>query len=314
MSVKNYNKVSDNEISFEIHDADVSIPNGIRRVAMNKIPTYAFDEFDIRVNRTSFNNDFIEKRLELIPIKYSEELEDVEFVLRAESDGTLTDVFSSSLKASNGKKYFDEDILILTLKNIQEVEFTCRAKKNIGSEHAKHQPISAIAYEYVIDPKKAAKLDKSESNYETLIQRQNITDKYGNIAIKLTIEGIGMFSSDEIVRLAIGIIQDKLDFLEKSIKEKNIEKLQVIKFTPIDNTNDYIINNEEHTIGCLITNHAQKNKKCSYAGYKKNPALEEKIVIRITGDKVSPDTIILEAIEEVRSIYKDLLKQFNSKK
>lgn len=311
MSIKNIKKLNSDKISLEIHNEDISISNAIRRTLISKIPTYAFSDIDISINTTSLHNDFIKHRIELIPLKYANELEDITFSLKDETDGILKDTTTKMLKSSNGKKYFDEDILLIVLKHNQEIEFTAKASKNIGSFHSKHNPVSNVAMEHIIDPIKMAKVDKNDPSYENKIQRQVLEDKNGNKAVKLTIESIGMFPVEELFNKAIDVIIEKLNFLEKSIKDENPEKIQIIQFNPIENTNDYIIYNEDHTMGNLIVNHLQKNSKCSFAGYKKPHPLEDKIIIRITGNKVKPNDVLIETINQVKNIYIKLNKEYS---
>lgn len=300
MSIKNVKK-SDNVISLEIKDYDISYANGIRRTLIAKIPTYAINSMSIINNTTSFNNDYIKNRLELIPLKSDTEMDDIIFTLKASTEDELLDVYTESLNSSNGKKYFPGDILLLTLKPGQSIELECGVKKDIGSTHSKHSPVCSVSYEMnPVNPK--------EKDY---IYRQR---NYIKNDVLLSFESIGMWNAEKLFPMAIDIIIDKLEFIKKSIEEENPEKIQIVKYNPMDDTNDYIIDNEDHTIGCLINNTNLENKDCGFSGIVKPHPSFDKITIRVKGTpKVHSNKIMLSSIADIsknlEKIKTDYLKQ-----
>lgn len=300
MSIKNVKK-SDNSISLELKDFDISYANGLRRTLMAKIPTYAISSISVINNTTSYNNDYIKNRLELIPLKSDTEMDDVIFTLKASTEDELLDVFTDSLHSSNGKKYFPGDILVLTLKPGQAIQLECSVKKNIGSYHSKHSPVCGVQFEMM--PK-----DPKEKDY--IYRQRNFIPNN----VILSYESIGMWPADKLFVMAIDLIVDKLAFIKKSIEEENPEKIQIIKYNPMDDTYEYIIDNEDHTIGCLINNTNLENKECGFSGVIKPHPSFDKITMRVKGTpKTHSNKIVINSINEItknmEKIKTDFLKQ-----
>jgi DNA-directed RNA polymerase alpha subunit len=297
MSIKNIKK-SDNSISLEIKDFDISYGNGIRRTLMSKIPTYAISSVNVISNTTSYNNDYIKNRLELVPLKSDTEMDDIIFTLKASTEDELLDVFSDSLFSSNGKKYFPGDILLLTLKPGQAIQLECEVEKNIGSYHAKHSPICGMQFEMM--PK-----DSKEKDY--IYRQRNFVPNH----VIMSYESIGMFPADKLFVMAVDLIIDKLAFIKKSIEEENPEKIQIIKYNPMDDTYEYIIDNEDHTIGCLINNANLENKECGFTGIIKPHPSFDKITMRVKGTpKTHPNKIMLNSISEITKNLEKIKKDF----
>jgi DNA-directed RNA polymerase subunit L len=300
MSIKNVKK-SDNTISVELIDYDISYANGLRRTLISKIPTYAINNISVIKNTTSFNNDYIKNRLELIPIKSDSDMDNIIFTLKASSEDELLDIFTESLNSSNGKKYFPEDILLLTLKPGQTIQLECSVSKNIGSYHSKHSPVCGIQFEMM--PK-----DPKEKDY--IYRQRNYVPNH----VILSYESIGMFPADKLFIMAIDLIIDKLAFIKKSIEEENPEKIQIIKYNPMDDTYEYIIDNEDYTIGCLINNTNLENKDCGFSGIIKPHPSFDKITMRVKGtSKIHSNNIMINSIiaitKNMEKIKSDFLKQ-----
>jgi DNA-directed RNA polymerase subunit D len=297
MSIKNVKK-SENTISLELKDYDISYANGLRRTLMSKIPTYAINNITVINNTTSYNNDYIKNRLELIPLKSDSDMDNVIFTLKASSEDELLDIFTESLNSSNGKKYFPGDILVLTLKPGQAIQLECSISKNIGSYHSKHSPICGIQFEMM--PK-----DPKEKDY--IYRQRNFVPNH----IILSYESIGMFPADKLFTMSIDLIIDKLAFIKKSIEEENPEKIQIIKYNPMDDTYEYIIDNEDHTIGCLINNTNLENKECGFSGIIKPHPSFDKITMRVKGTpKTHSNKIMLNSISEITKNMEKIKTEF----
>jgi DNA-directed RNA polymerase alpha subunit len=304
--IRNKKKLDDNTLSFEMHGVDISIPNAIRRILIAKIPTFAFSTIKIISNKTSINNDMLKTRIELIPLKSTDpDIANAEFKLRVNAEDETVDVFSESLKSSDGKKYFPDNLLLLTLKPKQSIELTCSAIKDIPSVNYKHSPVGTAVLQYLPDENLIKKLPKDATVLDK--ERAYLRDTDGNPSVKIIIESLGNYPVDKLYDMTCEIIIEKLEFLKSAIKQENPEKLQIIEFKPMDNTFDYIINKEDHTLGMLINNQNLKNKNCSYTGMLKSHPLEEKIIIRIGASKGKTNDIILESIEELIKIFNKIL-------
>lgn len=308
--IKNLKKINNNEIEFEMTNLDTAIYNSYRRTMISKLTTYAFEDIQIIVNTTCFNNDMIIKRIEMIPLQFSEELDNLEFYLSVQADDEVIDVLSKDLEANNGKSYFPKDIVLAMLKDKQKLEFKAKAVKGNGSINAKFNPICTPRYQFLTDAKKMSGLDKADPKYILNVERSVINDKNNLKTVRFGIEGIGMLEIMDIFPQCTDYLIEKCEVIKSAIETNNIEKIQVIQFLPIPNTNDYILNGEDHTLGCLIENYGFRNKNCEYAGYKKAHPLEDTISIRLTSKSGSPNKLFVDILNEIIDIYKTLKKEY----
>jgi DNA-directed RNA polymerase subunit L len=289
---------------------DTSIYNSYRRTMISKLTTYAFEDIQIIVNTSCFNNDMIIKRIEMIPLEFSEDLDSLEFYLSVQADDEVIDVLSKDLEAKNGKTYFPKDIVLAMLKDKQKLELKATAVKGNASINSKFNPICTPRYQFLTDSKKMTSLDKSDPKYITNVERAIINDKNNFKTVRFGIESIGMLDVMDIFPLSTDYLIEKCETIKNAIEANNIEKIQVIQFLPIPNTNDYIINSEDHTLGCLIENYGFRNKNCEYAGYKKAHPLEDTISIRLTSKSGSPNKLFIDILNEIIDIYKTLKKEY----
>jgi DNA-directed RNA polymerase II subunit RPB3 len=115
--------------------------------------------------------------------------------------------------------------LIAKLRQGQEIQLECLAKKGISKEHAKWAPTSAVGFEY--DPNnKLRHLDywyETDAKDEWPVDERNATWEGDDTAADATfdpdavpsafffeVEGIGTLEPDDIVRGGIEVLQTKL--------------------------------------------------------------------------------------------------------
>lgn len=60
---------SDSYCEFELHDANASVANSLRRVIIGEVATLAIEFVEIEVNTTPLNDEFIAHRLGLVPLR-----------------------------------------------------------------------------------------------------------------------------------------------------------------------------------------------------------------------------------------------------
>eukprot|EP00742_Colponemidia_sp_Colp-10_P004217 GILJ01004499.1.p1 GENE.GILJ01004499.1~~GILJ01004499.1.p1 ORF type:complete len:313 (+),score=40.84 GILJ01004499.1:826-1764(+) len=184
-------ELTDDHIKFLLLDTDTSMANSLRRVMIAEVPTMAIDLVDIETNSSVLHDEFLSHRLGLIPLvsstvdqyNYTRDCScaqncifcSVEFNLHVKcTDDVTREVTSRDLQNSStdGKEVrpvdtidvttgmdsgqTDSGILIVKLRKNQEVKLKCIAKKGVGKEHAKWQPVATVTYafdpEVVINP------------------------------------------------------------------------------------------------------------------------------------------------------------------
>ncbi|EPS71627.1 hypothetical protein M569_03132 [Genlisea aurea] len=176
--------VRDDFMKFELRDTDASIANALRRVMISEVPTIAIDLVEIEVNTSVLNDEFIAHRLGLIPLvsdramamRFSRDCDacdgdgvceycSVEFILRAKctDENKTLDVTSKDLKNYDysvqavdfsypSSRSDDQEnkggIVIVKLRQGQELVLRAIARKGIGKDHAKWSPASTVTFMY----------------------------------------------------------------------------------------------------------------------------------------------------------------------
>lgn len=315
-----------NNHSFEVHDIDLAIINGIRRIILTDIPIPGaigekIDKEDPTVeiisNTGALHNEFIIHRIGLIPICLTEEeieaYEDNSLIieLNARNDTSkIMDVRTNDFKAFlNGveldekhlanifppNKTSKDHILITRLRSGENLHLKANIVKRAGRDNASFNPVSLSNFSYIQNPEEANK-------YESILDKERAyyKNKYGDpIKFKFDIEYINInIGPKYLIPKSLDIIVDKLNLMRNELV--NIENSQIIKiqqFQDIVGTYEFIIENEDDSLGNIIqsyiyNNYVREKKKlngteCTYAGYICPHPLKKIMIIRITLDGVS---------------------------
>jgi DNA-directed RNA polymerase subunit D len=149
-----------------IRDADVTLMNALRRIALAEVPSMAIEEVVMIENSAILQDEIISHRLGLTPLKTDLDTynlpEDctcqsefgctqcrVTLTLDAESkEGTRT-VYSGELISENPDVMpVSDKIPIIKLAKGQKLKLEAYARLGKGKVHAKWQPVSVCAYKY----------------------------------------------------------------------------------------------------------------------------------------------------------------------
>ena len=314
MSVISNYSIENNIVKFKLNNTSakykISFTNALRRILISYIDCYAIDFNDIKFieNNSLFNNEFLKKRLSLIPIisNNNHNYEFIQVFCEKENDKEIIqDIYVSDFKIKdrtmdkelNTNDFFsDMDILFSKLQFEQKINFECNLKKNNAFEGgSSFSPVSSCVVTF------------ENSNYS----KDNITDRERNYDLNsknepktydFYYENIGFFKSEELIKIAIDVLVEKLNDFK-------------IKFDNIEYNSDFYyfsINNENDTIGNLFCTYFLDNKEISYCGYNIVHPLKNDIIIKIKvdGKKDKLLKLIQEQIEELINMAKDLKKQF----
>jgi len=201
LDIKN---ISDCEIQLELKKAKLSIANSLRRIMMSEIPILAIEIVRFEINTSVFHDEFISHRLGLIPIRsdkvgqfrYTRECDcnthchrcACYFELDISCDKLTKSVYSTDLQLKfPGKNDFGQNIfpvhfsgtnkliekkpiLISRLKPGQRLKLTAIAKKGIGKEHAKWNPVSSIKITQI--PFFFIDFEKIDNNLKHLVKKK----------------------------------------------------------------------------------------------------------------------------------------------
>ena len=157
---------NDNVLSILVKDADVTLMNALRRIALAEVPCMAIDEVVMIENSSILQDEIIAHRLGLTPLKTDldsynlpEECKcqsefgcsecRVTLTLDAEAkDGTRT-VYSGEIVSENPEVVpVSDKVPIIKLAKSQKLKLEAYARLGIGKTHAKWQPVSMCAYKY----------------------------------------------------------------------------------------------------------------------------------------------------------------------
>jgi len=317
----NSNDPSNNH-SFEIHNIDLSVVNGIRRIILTDIPIPGVigesletedPTVNILKNTGALHNEIITHRIGLIPICLTEDeiegYEDgsIQLELNVKNESyKIENVTTQQITATRNdkpitakelatlfppNKVSKDHILITRLRTGEHLHFKASVVKRTGRDNASFNPVSLCNFSFIQDPNESSKhqnvLDKERAYYR---------NKYGDpIAFKFEIEHINInIGPKYLIPKSLDIIINKLINMVNELV--NIEKSQVLKinqFQDIDNTYEFFIDNEDDTLGNIlqsyIHNRCIRNEQkldidpqCLYVGYICPHPLKSLMILRIT--------------------------------
>jgi len=316
--------------SFEIHDVDVSVINGIRRTILTDIPTPGVigedpSTVEIIVNNGPLHNEILSHRIGLIPICLSEDdiesYEDNSLILELNVINTgneIVNVTSGDIKGiKNGKELTPKElssifpknpiskshILITRLRPNEQLHFKANVVTKTARYNSAFCPVSLSNFFYIQDPKIANEtnnvLDKERAYYKNEFGDPN--------AIQFEIEPINTSITPKyLFNKAINIIIDKFETLIANLSSQNIgdNGVKIYQFQNLENTYEFCIQNEDDTLGniiqSIIHNKYVRNEKsklndkhCSYIGYICPHPLKTELLVRITlEDEKNPEEFI----------------------
>lgn len=281
--------------------------NTLRRVILEDIPSYGINPELININKNSsvYNNDYLRNRLEnfpLIGLDFKLDLEEyndlrkymrgVENYVKEYEESNInmyldiknnedyirnvtTDDMKFYMNDNSIKSIYKNKLLICKLKKDEEINLSIKVDKGVGLNHSRY----SVAHVYY---------EEKNNNY------------------LFTIEPRGQLNVKEILIRACIIIKYKLNLIKEKI---NMEKI-------IDDGNGVIVlNNEDHTIGNLLTYTLQENNNISFAGYELEHLLikDLKIKYSIIGKK-SIKEILNSEIDNLVNYYNNLEIEFSKLK
>lgn len=320
--LKYNNDIQNNILELKISGPNINyiIINTIRRTIFSDIPIYAFDEFKFNKNTSIFHNNYIKLRLQQLPIwgienkvdylennenqinkdinEENEENEEIDFEnndnIKLNTLKQLTMYLNYKNKTNDiitvttddAKFYFNENqikipypipIEIIKLQPDQEISFSAISKIGLEKDHTIFSPVSVVYYKQIND---------NEFDF--------------------CLESKGQITEKRILLVAIINIKRKINNFLKLITEY-INKNKIIN-NELEG-NKIIINNEDHTLGNLISRGMQQHNDIAFAGYNMPHPLVNKIELHYKLKKGN----IFNIIKDVCNYYLDLFDDLNSK-
>jgi DNA-directed RNA polymerase subunit L len=288
--------------------ATCTLVNSLRRLVIDYIPTYAFTKELITIERNSsvFDNDYMALRLsQITPQKIQNKIEFLEDKywkeinysnperLKHPDDKTLIEFYINTknntkdilnVTTNDSKMYvdgeeikmFDEKYPHLIVKLKPEQTFICRCvgSLGVGKRHNIWSAVSTAYYEEI-----------AENKYKLFIESQGQMDEY------------------DALYKACTIMKEKILYTREYIKDnydtpqmKNEKKISIK------------IENEDHTLGNVLTEAIQHNKGILYAGLSKPYFMVDTIIIKLESVEKNPLKYVYESCDDVMSQFDDIQK------
>ena len=278
----------DNEnLSFELHNNNIiklSLANAIRRIIICEIPTFAIDSVNFEENSSMLQNDYLAKRLTLIP--FNSNVNDSNFeqlILSLDKTNNTDHMISITsddfiIKSDNtivDNVLVNNEILFAKLKPTQSIKLTCNfAKSNVKFRGAAFTPVCKSILTYKVDEKKinelTKKLNQHDKKYFLDTQTEPhylITDTGEPAIFILSLESLNTMKPKDIVESALTVLKEKLQILLHSVNENIDSKISITQSNRLFTAYDFVIIDEDHTLGNLISSYLNDNPNIDYDGY-----------------------------------------------
>ena len=304
----------------------------------------------ITENTSQFHNEFLLHRIGLIPINipdtgnFSES--DYTFSLDVENKtNSVLYVTAGDIKVVNNttgqeeptEKFFpkdpisDSNIIIVRLQpnpsgTSERLSFTGSARVGNGSIDARYSPTAVCFYTNIIDqdlansafetfkqnadPSLSAEQVKrkfiiNESERHFSVDQEGEPDKFA-----FTVESIGVIPPHEILGRAIDILIQKLETFNSELDKKDSVYLDIEETPTSMDAYDITVDNESHTLGFVIQEHANKiidDNELLYVGYMNPHPLKKNIKIRVALNNNNVDNVV----KQLRFVCKNIINQCN---
>jgi len=304
---KSTNNFHDNQLNIILSGKDINnvIVNTLRRSLMSSIPIYAFhhDDMTFDVNTSIFNNDMLKDRFRNIPIFNIDndestvaKFDDLETLknritdkannltmfinIKNNKESILNVTTDDAVFYYKGKQIsspYKKPLLLVKLKKGHELKCTCISSLNIGKNDGIYN--GSMAYHYYDEA--------HPNNFELEIFSNRQVDEL------------------ELLKRSCKIIINKCSKLEQLIisnleKEENIEVL---------NKGLLKLQNENATIGTLISYYLQDQKGIEYGGFNIPFLYLNEILIRYRTDGKDIKDIIKKTFTQIKGIFSHIEKE-----
>lgn len=344
----------DSILEFRLQ-ANISIANALRRILLSDIPmviikTSNYDEnkCTIKKNTSRFTNEMIKQRISCIPIHVKPDQIDLEdYYIECKVSNNSNEIIyvttkdfkvihKDSNKLFNDIKLFPPDSItknyidLIRLKPRisesipgEEIDLECTMEIGTAKDNSSYNAASKVAYKMTPDITKAnQEWESTKLSNSTDLEKKNWFLLQGNrFVIKdhfdFKLETVGVYSNNELIRIACNILIQKLDNLANIIDNG---KLVINKsIVTLDNCFDIILQNEDNTLGKLLeyilySLHFENDKTITYVAFKKLHPHDNDSLLRIAFKDTIEFSIIHDylnnTINELRKIFNKIKEYF----
>jgi DNA-directed RNA polymerase subunit L len=327
--IKHDNELGNSRLDFKLSGPNINyiIANTIRRTIFSDIPIYAFNEFKFEKNSSVFNNTYLKLRLRHLPIWGIENtVEFIDYNIKStepdlddnpeeDNNDNIDNIelnIEKTLNISNLKQFTMYVNAKNKTNNIMTVT-TNNAKfyydeKQIESPYKTHIPIVKLQPDQEII---FSAITKIGCEHEDAMYGAACIAGYKQInenEFDFYIESRGQINEKRIMYIAMINIERKIRNFLKMLEEDNLNK---VKSEEDKLQGLIIVNNEDHTLGNLISRGLQLHPSISFAGYNLPHPLSKKVHFHYKLEKADNiREIIKQVVEYYSNIFSQIKKQF----
>jgi len=314
-NIKYDNTKGSTRLDFNISGDNINyiVINTLRRIILSEIPIYAFTHFSFNKNTSVFHNNFIKNQIKNIPvwginnkIEYYEknkivdndvidEIEDLEDNVDLSTDKKINSTSLEQLTMYVEYENKSNEIFTVTTNH---AKFYFSQKQidnpyNIPIQLVKLQPYQAINFSVVT----SVDIENNSSLFSPV--SICVYDEIKNNEFNFSIESRGQITEKIIIHVAVLNLIKKLKNFVSQITD-NGEMIGEIR-----------INNEDHTLGNLITHYLQNHKNIQFAGYNMPHPLEKLVIISYKLKSGKFKDILESIIKDIIELFNDIDKKIN---
>jgi DNA-directed RNA polymerase subunit L len=299
------------ELSCEFKNFPVTFVNALRRLVLSGVPTVVIQDIQILENTSQLPHEMMKHRVEMLPVNVTPEdassIRDSKIELRVLPDKDsdkirtiTTDDFV--IESTRGKilmrdRDFDKPILFLRVRPGESVHLKAR----LGVESKNASQVFGCSTKWHIDPERA-KEDKKvfvekggdPVSFDNFYVQHSYSRNEQNRPdwIDMFIESVGVLSSKDILKYAVGILKTQVEnYTKESLEKINREK----------ESGSYSVSIEQggHTIGALFQEVMYSDENVDFVGYDIPHPLRNVMMLRFHTKK-TPESVLKLAADTIK--------------
>jgi DNA-directed RNA polymerase subunit L len=336
--INNEIEIGDSRMEFKISgpNIDYIVVNTIRRTIMSDVPIYAFGDFKFEKNTSIFHNNFLKLRFRHMPVwgiendmEYLDNSkQDINNKPSADADNIIEEdeivndadevqldvdknLNSSTLKQLtmyvNSKNKTNEIISVTT----NDAKFYYN-EKQIPSPYKHHIPLIKLqsAQEIAFSAITNIGTEQEDTMYSavSICTYKQINDHEFNFIV----ESRGQINEKRIIQVALVNIERRLRNFLKLFEERKSENNNKIEIDIDQISGEIIVNNEDHTLGNLISRGMQMHEHIEFAGYNLPHPLVKKVHFHYKLNKnVNIKNVLSDVVDYYLHIFAQIKKLVN---
>ncbi len=303
-------------LEFSLSGKDVSyvIVNTMRRMVLSEVPVYAFTEFTFNKNNSVFHNNFLKNQIKNMPvwgIDNKLEFYDVNSKVKHEEAEEIEDL-EDNVELNVEKKVNSNSLEQLTMY----IDYENKSNEiyTVTTDDAKfYFAQKQIANPYTV-PIQLVKLQpKQVINFSAVtsvgIEKENaiyspvsicVYEQKSDNEFDFVLESRGQMSEKRILKVALTNLVKKLEDIVAQVPDNSGDE------------GELEINNEDHTVGNILTHGLQNHKNVTFAGYHMPHPLEKRVVVSYKLKSGKIKETIKQVVKDFIEVYNDIDKKLDN--